>query len=175
LEILSSDETELKSETREIDTTEMRSEKVDRRQNQTMDKSETVIVKGQRKSFDKLHNRRPTSSKAFILKLPSDKPKTLSDAKIIYLRRAGPGGRTITFPPGMDIPIRNTVSPLEHPVFIKCSVEGCANRKKYACSKTSAPLCSLACYKVNMETYEAQSITKDVVEDNEVSVVASIS
>ena len=29
-------------------------------------------------------------------------------------------------------------------------MEGCGKPKKYACSKTNIPLCSLACYKKNM-------------------------
>lgn len=30
---------------------------------------------------------------------------------------------------------------------VKCAREGCTNRKKYSCSKTKLPLCSLDCYK----------------------------
>ena len=33
---------------------------------------------------------------------------------------------------------------------VLCGVDGCSNPKKYACSKTNTPLCSLACYKKNM-------------------------
>lgn len=31
-----------------------------------------------------------------------------------------------------------------------CGVLGCSNQKKYSCSKTGVPLCSLQCYKVNI-------------------------
>lgn len=34
------------------------------------------------------------------------------------------------------------------PDVIKCSVRGCENRKKYSCSATKLPVCSLDCYKV---------------------------
>lgn len=30
-----------------------------------------------------------------------------------------------------------------------CGVDGCENPKKYSCSKTGLPLCSLQCYKAN--------------------------
>jgi INO80 complex subunit B len=41
--------------------------------------------------------------------------------------------------------------PIEPPTPIKCSISGCNNTKKYNCSKTNVPLCSLACYKKNVE------------------------
>lgn len=33
-----------------------------------------------------------------------------------------------------------------------CGVEGCENPKKYSCSQTGLPLCSLQCYKANQLT-----------------------
>ncbi|KAK7073352.1 INO80 complex subunit B [Halocaridina rubra] len=37
-----------------------------------------------------------------------------------------------------------------------CGVAGCTNLKKYACSKTGVPLCSLECYKTNLALNKTQ-------------------
>lgn len=37
----------------------------------------------------------------------------------------------------------------EKPLVIRCGAPGCSNVKKYNCSKTGIPLCSLQCYKSN--------------------------
>lgn len=57
---------------------------------------------------------------------------------------------TMSFPPGIKYPLikQERSSP---PKFITCHVEGCNNPKKYNCSKTNVPLCSLQCYKKNFE------------------------
>jgi len=33
---------------------------------------------------------------------------------------------------------------------VNCTVPGCTNLKKYSCSRTGLPLCSLECYKKNI-------------------------
>ena len=66
--------------------------------------------------------------------------------KISYVHRKE--GPLLTFPKGMDIPI-SAKKPVDPPVPIKCSIENCQNIKKYNCSKTGKPLCSLYCYKQN--------------------------
>jgi len=68
------------------------------------------------------------------------------DSKIVYLHRKE--GPSLTFPVGMDIPIE-AKKPVKPPVPIKCSIINCENVKKYNCSKTGKPLCSLDCYKLN--------------------------
>ncbi len=51
------------------------------------------------------------------------------------------------------------VSPVKCSLFTraplpqKCAVEGCSNNKRYSCSKTSVPLCSLQCYKKNLANH----------------------
>ena len=35
---------------------------------------------------------------------------------------------------------------------VLCAVEGCDNMKRYSCSKTNLPLCSLECYKKVQQT-----------------------
>ena len=36
-----------------------------------------------------------------------------------------------------------------------CAADGCGNEKKYSCSKTGVPLCSLHCYKMNMSKVQS--------------------
>lgn len=54
----------------------------------------------------------------------------------------------ITYPDVIGFPIQ-AKKIIEYPRALLCST-GCGNRKKYNCSKTGAPLCSLACYKKNI-------------------------
>lgn len=60
-------------------------------------------------------------------------------------------GITITLPPGMEFPLKSQIETSPPPVII-CAMKGCRNPKKYSCSKTNAPLCSLECYKKNLAT-----------------------
>lgn len=56
----------------------------------------------------------------------------------------------LLLPPGQDYPLLPNVSKLPPP-RIYCGVKGCKNFKKYSCSKTGIPLCSLECYKKNLK------------------------
>lgn len=42
--------------------------------------------------------------------------------------------------------------PIEPPKPQLCGITGCKNLKRYSCSKTNIPLCSLECYKKNVES-----------------------
>ncbi|XP_038215431.1 INO80 complex subunit B isoform X2 [Zerene cesonia] len=55
---------------------------------------------------------------------------------------------SLSLPQGVPFPIKSQ-PPIEAPIPSKCGVEGCSNIKKYNCSKTGVPLCSLECYKKN--------------------------
>lgn len=58
-------------------------------------------------------------------------------------------GMAISFPTGVVAPTPAT--PYPPPAApVNCGVSGCTNVKKYACSKTGVPLCSLECYKRNL-------------------------
>lgn len=58
-------------------------------------------------------------------------------------------GVAISFPTGVQAPC--PVPPRAPPAGpVQCGVTGCNNVKKYACSKTGVPLCSLDCYKRNL-------------------------
>lgn len=58
---------------------------------------------------------------------------------------------TISFPASMECPIQ-AKNAIEPPETVLCGIEGCKNRKRYSCSKTNVPLCSLECYKMNVES-----------------------
>lgn len=65
--------------------------------------------------------------------------------KISYVRNQS--GSFLNFPPGAEFPMesRTEVSP---PAKVYCCM--CSNLKKYSCSKTGKPLCSLQCYGKNL-------------------------
>ncbi|XP_022619868.1 INO80 complex subunit B [Seriola dumerili] len=58
-------------------------------------------------------------------------------------------GMAISFPTGVPAPDPAPPCPLP-PTRVSCGVSGCDNLKKYSCSKTGVPLCSLECYKRNL-------------------------
>lgn len=58
-------------------------------------------------------------------------------------------GVAISFPTGVPAPV--PAAPRPPPAAaVNCGVSGCSNLKKYSCSKTGVPLCSLECYKRNL-------------------------
>ncbi|KAJ1519832.1 hypothetical protein ONE63_004078 [Megalurothrips usitatus] len=60
---------------------------------------------------------------------------------------------TINVPPGFEFPLRQVVKQEKHTV-VQCGVDGCVEKKKYSCSRTGIPLCSLACYRKNLSGTE---------------------
>lgn len=61
---------------------------------------------------------------------------------------------TVSFPAGAALPLLPSAAPPVPPAAL-CGVSGCANRRRYCCSRTGLPLCSLACYKRNLRVQEA--------------------
>ena len=69
---------------------------------------------------------------------------------IITYKISSNGERSLSFPPGMEYPIKKSNVPIIKPEVKVCSV--CESKpKKYSCSKTHINLCSLECYKINLE------------------------
>lgn len=58
-------------------------------------------------------------------------------------------GCSISLPPGEDFFITSSKSK-EIPPPIYCAIGTCKNLKRYSCSKTNVPLCSLECYKAHL-------------------------
>ncbi|XP_072314974.1 INO80 complex subunit B [Eucyclogobius newberryi] len=87
------------------------------------------------------------TSKAKIKSMRERKAKLNQCPMVRYLDTKE--GVAISFPSGVQAPC--PVPPRAPPPGPpKCGVSGCANVKKYACSKTGVPLCSLECYKRNL-------------------------
>lgn len=57
---------------------------------------------------------------------------------------------TLTFPASIECPMKAKTA-IEPPTPQYCRIEGCKSIKRYSCSKTNVPLCSLECYKKNVE------------------------
>lgn len=74
--------------------------------------------------------------------------KKVSQPKISYI--ANPTSAIVCLPPGFDYPLLPQSAPMI-PETVLCGAEGCSNVKKYSCSRTGTPLCSLACYKRNLQ------------------------
>uniref|UniRef100_A0A8D3AT46 INO80 complex subunit B n=1 Tax=Scophthalmus maximus TaxID=52904 RepID=A0A8D3AT46_SCOMX len=67
-------------------------------------------------------------------------------------------GMAISFPAGVPAPA--PAAPPRPPAApSSCGVGGCTNRKIYSCSKTGVPLCSLECYKTNLNLRRSGEIT----------------
>ncbi|XP_046452342.1 INO80 complex subunit B-like [Daphnia pulex] len=59
------------------------------------------------------------------------------------------GEITFSVPIGAAFPLAPQ-SVKEPPARVNCGVQGCTNVKRYSCSKTAVPLCSIQCYRKNM-------------------------
>lgn len=57
---------------------------------------------------------------------------------------------TVSYPLTVEFP--SAKLPIEPPEPKLCGISGCKNHKRYSCSKTNVPLCSLECYKKNVES-----------------------
>lgn len=87
------------------------------------------------------------TSKAKIKSMKERKSKQSQYPMIRYSDSAQ--GMTISFPAGVPAPA--SAPPRPAPAApVNCGVSGCTNVKKYSCSKTGVPLCSLDCYKRNL-------------------------
>lgn len=87
------------------------------------------------------------TSKAKIKSMKERKAKQNQCPMIRYSDSAH--GMAVSFPTGVPAPAPAPPRPTPAPL-ISCGVGGCTNLKKYSCSKTGVPLCSLDCYKRNL-------------------------
>lgn len=90
------------------------------------------------------------TSKAKIKSMKERKSKQNQCPMIRYSDSAL--GMAVSFPTGVHAPA--PVPPRPKPPTLSCGVGGCTNLKKYWCSKTGVPLCSLDCYKRNLVLVE---------------------
>uniref|UniRef100_A0A8C6WWR8 INO80 complex subunit B-like conserved region domain-containing protein n=1 Tax=Neogobius melanostomus TaxID=47308 RepID=A0A8C6WWR8_9GOBI len=106
-----------------------------------------MMLKREERAKKRRLQRLTKTSKAKIKSMRDRKSKQNQCPMVRYRDTAQ--GVAISFPTGVvapcPVPPR---APLPGPVH--CGVSGCNNVKKYACSKTGVPLCSLECYKRNL-------------------------
>ncbi|KAE8745549.1 hypothetical protein FOCC_FOCC007738 [Frankliniella occidentalis] len=60
---------------------------------------------------------------------------------------------TLNIPPGFEFPLQPVLRTVK-PEVQTCGVGNCCQPKKYSCSRTGTPLCSLECYKKNLSGTE---------------------
>lgn len=87
------------------------------------------------------------TSKAKVKTLRERKAKGAAVPTVSY--RSAASGITVSFPPGTSLPVLPSL-PRVVPPHMPCGVIGCPNLKRYSCSRTGIPLCSLDCYKKNL-------------------------
>ncbi|CAL8325884.1 unnamed protein product [Lota lota] len=92
------------------------------------------------------------TSKAKIKSMRERKSKQAQCPMVRYSDSAA-GGVAISFPVGVAPPAAAPAPSPPPPA--PCGVTGCDNRKRYCCSRTGVPLCSLACYKKNLALVES--------------------
>ncbi|XP_048041513.1 INO80 complex subunit B [Megalobrama amblycephala] len=87
------------------------------------------------------------TSKAKIKSMRERKSKQAQLPMVRYSSNAQ--GAAVSYPIGIPAPMPAAPS-ASPPAPASCGVSGCSNLKKYSCSKTGTPLCSLECYKKNL-------------------------
>ncbi|KAM6220466.1 INO80 complex subunit B [Rhynchocyon petersi] len=65
---------------------------------------------------------------------------------------SGAQGTALCFPPGVAAPAPVSTLPCPGP-GPRCSVPGCPHPRRYACSRTGRALCSLQCYRINLQLH----------------------
>jgi len=77
-------------------------------------------------------------------------------------RQTADGQCWLTIPP--SVPFFQQSTPCQGPARpVLCAVAGCTNVKRYNCARTRVPLCSLACYRNNLNSCAGNSNTVDPV------------
>lgn len=87
------------------------------------------------------------TSKAKIKSMKERKSKQAQCPMVRYSDSAQ--GATVSFPLAVPAPTPSPPCP-PPPAPAACGVNGCTNFKRYSCSQTGTPLCSLECYKKNL-------------------------
>lgn len=100
--------------------------------------------KDKKKTMDRLLKKQESKNLKNSQKV---RPARNLESMIVYKNSSE--GITLTMPQGIPLPLQ-AKTPLEPPQKINCGVMNCKNVKRYNCSKTGVPLCSLECYKKNL-------------------------
>lgn len=138
-------------------TVELTEEQLQRRQQRALKRRKMAHEKREKdkkQTLDRLLKKQDTKTKGS----KSRGSKRMNIPRVRYVNNGE--GISISVPPGHPFPFpAKTAEPLKG--VVKCGVTGCNNPKKYACSKTKVPLCSLQCYKKNIAL--TQNTTSSVI------------
>lgn len=100
--------------------------------------------KDKKKTMDRLLKKQESKNLKYMSK---GKPTKKLEPMIVY--KNSNKEISLSLPPGVPFPLE-TKPPMDPPKLVKCGANGCDNLKKYNCSKTGTPLCSLECYRTNL-------------------------
>lgn len=107
--------------------------------------------KDKKKTMDRLLKKQDSKNLKNNLK---GKPIRKVEPMIVY--KNNNNEITLSFPPDVPYPIESK-PPIDAPKPIICGVPECDNIKRYTCSKTGIPLCSLECYNRNLMSIEFET------------------
>lgn len=105
--------------------------------------------KDKRKTMDRLLKKQ--ESKNTKANKNKSAPKPQATVPLISYRDSIEDGALLTFPADVEFPLKPRKETPAPPI-INCAV--CKeDRKRYSCSKTNVPLCSIKCYQINLKTF----------------------
>ncbi|XP_048746798.1 INO80 complex subunit B-like [Ostrea edulis] len=118
---------------------EKRQQRAKKRRQQAQEKRE----KDKKQTLDRLLKKQEAKSKG-----PKTKGSKRSNIpRVRYINNKSEV--SISVPVGIQFPFLSQKAEPCKPA-VNCGVSGCKNLKRYSCSRTGVPLCSLDCYKKNM-------------------------
>ena len=129
--------TKKKAELKEEDSEE-KAIKAKKRRDVETEKKEKI----KKKTLDTLLKKKDSKTAKLLKSFKSQREDL---PKISYVRNQS--GSFLSFPAGSECPLE-TKSKISPPTKVNCCM--CSNLKKYSCSKTGNPLCSLQCYGQNL-------------------------
>ncbi|KAK7505995.1 hypothetical protein BaRGS_00002717 [Batillaria attramentaria] len=127
-------------------TVELTEEQLQRRQQRALKRRKQAHEKREKdkkQTLERLLKKQDTKTKGPKMR----GSKRMNIPRVRYVNNAE--GISISMPQGHPFPFPPKISEPPKQVAM-CGVAGCKNPKKYACSKTNVPLCSLQCYKKNL-------------------------
>ncbi|XP_029651072.1 INO80 complex subunit B isoform X1 [Octopus sinensis] len=134
-------------------TVELTEEQIQRRQQRAKKRrlqAQEKREKDKKQTLERLLKKQETKTKA-----PKFKTNKRTDiARYSYVN--GVSGIFISVPAGFDFPLRSKTR-TDRPKTVLCGVRHCNKVRKYSCSKTGVPLCSLQCYKKNLQLHKVAS------------------
>ncbi|XP_076106700.1 INO80 complex subunit B-like [Mytilus galloprovincialis] len=134
---------QLPSGYRQVELTEEQMAKRQQRAKKRRQQAHEKREKDKKQTLDRLLKKQESKNKS--MKTKSSKKSTAP--KVHYVNNQN--GITISVPTGIQFPFTTEKANPPKPKT-RCGVKGCSNLKKYSCSKTGVPLCSLQCYKTNI-------------------------